>query len=101
MSILTASDKFLIEAYCINLRELYVLADMVRKEGHFQVKPDGTRVACPNVISYHKLMGTHIKLMNELGLTCQARLRMAAPTVDTGNKTDDVADLMKRLGGGK
>ena len=98
MSILNTSDRFLIEAYCLNARELFYLSKLIQDNGHGQLKEDGTRVTCPNVVSWHKSMGTHIKLMNELGLTPQARLRMTAPTVENAS-TDKVTDLMNKLGG--
>lgn len=98
MSILNTSDRYLIEAYCLNARELFYLTQQIQKQGHGQLKDDGTRVTCPNVVSWHKCMGTHVKLMNELGLTPQARMRMVAP--DAKNEgTDKVTDLMNSLGG--
>lgn len=98
MSILNKSDKFLIEAFCLNSRELFRLSRLVQENGHGQLKDDGTRVTCPNVVSWHKGMGTHIKLMNELGLTPQARMRMTAPVVENSS-TDKVTSLMDKLGG--
>ena len=98
MSILNTSDKFLIEAYCLNMRELYFLTQRIQKSGHSQISDDGTRKTDPDVVSYHKCMGTHIKLMGELGLTPQSRLRMVAPDADNAS-SDKVGDLMKKLGG--
>ena len=98
MSILNTSDKFLIESYCLNAREFFRLTKMIQEEGHSQMKEDGTRVTCPHVVSWHKCQATHVKLMNELGLTPQARLRMTAPTVENSSG-DKVADLMSKLGG--
>ena len=97
MSILNTSDRFLIEAYCLNSRELFHLTQIIQKDGHGQLKDDGSRVTCPNVVSWHKCMGTHIKLMNELGLTPQARLRMTAPVAEN-DSTDKVTALMNSLG---
>jgi len=98
MSILNKSDKFLIEAYCLNLREMYLLTKIIRESGHSQMKEDGSRVTCPHVVSWHKCSQTHLKLMNELGLTPQARTRMTAPVVESGGG-DKVTDLMDKLGG--
>ncbi len=98
MSILNTSDKFLIESYCLNSRELFYLTQLIQANGHGQLKDDGTRVTCPNVVSWHKCMGTHIKLMNELGLTPQARMRMVSPSVES-DSSDKVTDLMNSLGG--
>ena len=99
IGLLNKTDSFLIEAFALNLRELYRMAQPVREKGHSQVGDDGLRKADPNVVSYHKLMGTHIKLMNELGLTPSARTRMVGPS----KKGDDdgVLKLMERLGGKK
>lgn len=99
MSILNKSDRFLIETYCLNLREMYLLTKIIREQGHSQMKDDGTRVTCPHVVSWHKCQGTHLKLMNELGLTPQARTRMCAPTVESSGPGDRVASLMEKLGG--
>ncbi len=98
MSILNTSDRFLIEAYCLNSRELFYLTKQIQDNGHGQLKDDGTRVTCPNVVSWHKCMGTHVKLMSELGLTPQARMRMVAPEAKN-NSTDKVTSLMDKLGG--
>ena len=98
MSILNKSDVYLIEAYSLNARELFRLTQLVQEQGHGQLKDDGTRVTCPNVVSWHKCMGTHVKLMNELGLTPQARMRMVSPEANN-DSTDKVTDLMKQLGG--
>ncbi len=98
MSILNTSDRFLIEAYCLNSRELFYLSKLIQDNGHGQLKDDGTRVTCPNVVSWHKCMGTHVKLMSELGLTPQARMRMVAPEAQNAG-ADKVTDLMSKLGG--
>ena len=98
MCILNKSDVYLVEAYSLNARELFRLTQIIQSEGHSQAKPDGQRVTCPNVVSWHKCMGTHVKLMNELGLTPQARMRMVAPEANN-DSTDKVTDLMKQLGG--
>ena len=98
MSILSKSDKFLLEAYCLNVRELYLLTQRIQKNGHAQISDDGSKKTDPDVVSYHKCMATHIKLMGELALTPQSRLRMVAP--EAGNASaDKVGDLMKKLGG--
>ncbi len=100
LGLLTKTDLFLLEAFCINLRELYHLTELIRQNGHGQFSDDGTRKTCPNVVSFHKCMGTHIKLLSELALTPQARLRVLRPPSTDGDGTDEVGDLMKKLGNG-
>jgi len=97
IDLINKTDRFLLEAFCLNLRELYSLTSIIQVNGHYQQDENG-RKTDPVVVSYHKVMATHIKLLNELGLTPQARLRMIGPS----EKKDDtgVADLMKRLSGG-
>lgn len=98
LGILAVADRHVIEAYCLNVRELYFLTDAIRKNGHGQLSNDGTKKTCPDVVSWHKCMGTHLKLMGELALTPQARLRMCAPEAKNEG-SDMVSDLMKKLGG--
>ena len=99
LGVLTKSDRFLIEAFCLNVRELYLLTKASQQNGHGQFGDDGTRKTCPNVVSYHKCMGTHIKLMGELALTPQSRLRMVAPEAKN-ESSDKVGSLLERLANG-
>jgi P27 family predicted phage terminase small subunit len=98
MGILKKTDSLLVEVFCLNLREMYALNARIREKGHAQLSDDGTTKTCPEVVSWHKLVATHIKLLGELALTPQARLRMVAPEVDN-ESSNSVSDLMKKLGG--
>ena len=97
LGILAVSDRFLIEAYVLNLREFYKLTQYVQASGH-AISDDRGLKTDPNVVSYHKIMDRHIKLMGELALTPQARLRMTAPTVES-DAGDDITKLLGKLGG--
>ena len=98
IGLLTKTDKFLIEAYTMNYREFIVLMRYVHKNGHDTTGQNGERKTDPAVISMHKISDRHIKLMNELGLTPQGRMRLAGSTGKPEN--GDVRSLLERLGNG-
>ena len=98
LGILTQQDGIMIEAFALNYRELALCIKDMQKNGIEAETQRGNGKSSVHTTNYHKFMGTHLKLMGELGLTPSARLRMVPPErkADSGSPVDA---LLKKLGG--
>lgn len=100
MRFLCAEDKQLIESYVLNYRELILCAEEMHKCGNISATNDGGTRPSGASVNWARLMGLHLKLLQELGLTPSARARLAAPASRSKSEKTDVGNLLKKLSGG-
>lgn len=99
MRFLVAEDKQVLESDVLNYRELLVCAEEMRNSGQTCPTANGSKPSGASQ-NWGRLMGLHIKLLNELGLTPSARARLAPPKNRSSQEDNSVGNLLKKLGNG-
>lgn len=100
MGFLTLEDKPIIESYVLNYSLLLRCTQELMKAGDTDTTREGGTRASGNATNYQRYMQTHIKLLNELGLTPSARVKLAPPESRSKDENNPVGDLLKKLAGG-
>ncbi len=100
MRFLCAEDKQVIEGYVLNYRELLLCAEEMHKYGNTSNSGDGGTRPSGASVNWTRLMGLHLKLLQELGLTPASRARLAAPASRSKDEKNDVGKLLKKLSNG-
>ena len=91
MGILSTSDVFLIELFCITYSEMVAMLKDRKKRG---TVIDGKRNA--NSTDYHKHQDRLVKLMAEMGLTPSARTRLSAQSIKP-DTVDPFTEFTQRI----
>ena len=98
MGILTEQDGIMIESFALNYRELALCIKNMQQDGIEVESQRGSGKSSVFAVNYHRFMATHMKFLQELGLTPAARLRMVSP--DRKESEGSAVDsLLKKLGG--
>ena len=100
MKFLCLEDAPLIEAYVLNYTLLLGCIQSMFKDGDTSITRDGGSKASGAATNYGRYSATHIKLLQELGLTPVARQRLAPPQSRSKEEDNPVGNLLKKLGGG-
>lgn len=100
MKFLCLEDKPLIESYVLNYTLLLKCVQDMQQNGDTSITRDGGSKASGAATNYGRYASTHIKLLQELGLTPSARSRLAPPQTRNKDEDNPVGALLKKLSGG-